>query len=227
MSTGFEHELRTFLVSVLTEVARQVLPKASEQSKLPEMGPVGERLLRPKEAADLLGVSERSLWALAHSGQISCVRIGRLVRYEPAALRDWIANAGSQANRHPDSKPPQPQRVLAKRQRSGGRAEATSRGEKGLTKTSTIAPSPQPSGSRSSRCDAGQPRSVRALFAERLGIPIERLPRLTNGEVMRAAGIDLITCHNWIYRGGELPDAAIARLESFFGAAAKRRVDEP
>ena len=48
------------------------------------------RLLDSREAADLLAVCPRTLWGLTDSGSIPCVRIGRLVRYDPADLRRWI-----------------------------------------------------------------------------------------------------------------------------------------
>ena len=44
------------------------------------------RLLKPKEAADSLAISERTLWALTESGDVASVRIGRAVRYYPADL---------------------------------------------------------------------------------------------------------------------------------------------
>lgn len=47
-------------------------------------------LLRPKEAAEALAISERSLWGLTASNQIPCVRFGRSVRYVADDLRRWI-----------------------------------------------------------------------------------------------------------------------------------------
>ena len=43
-------------------------------------------LVRPAEAARLLSVSQRTLWTLTQSGVLPCVRLGRSVRYSPAAL---------------------------------------------------------------------------------------------------------------------------------------------
>jgi excisionase family DNA binding protein len=48
-------------------------------------------LIRPREAARLLAISERSLWAFTQSGEIPFIRIGRSVRYCPADLAAWIA----------------------------------------------------------------------------------------------------------------------------------------
>ena len=38
-------------------------------------------LLKPREAARRLSISERSLWALGASGELPRVKIGRSVRY--------------------------------------------------------------------------------------------------------------------------------------------------
>jgi excisionase family DNA binding protein len=50
-----------------------------------------QRLLwRETEAAQLLSLCPRTLWALRERGEIPYVRIGRLVRYFPDDLRSWI-----------------------------------------------------------------------------------------------------------------------------------------
>lgn len=54
----------------------------------PEARP--ELLLTPVRAAQSLSISPRTLWTLTKSGQIPCVRIGRLVRYDPQDLQRWI-----------------------------------------------------------------------------------------------------------------------------------------
>ena len=48
------------------------------------------KLLRPREAAEALCISERTLWTLTKLGEIPCVRLGRSVRYDPGDLRDRI-----------------------------------------------------------------------------------------------------------------------------------------
>lgn len=52
-------------------------------------------LLSPRETAGpKLGISERALWALTYPrGPIPCVRVGRLVKYDP---RDLIAFVDAQ-----------------------------------------------------------------------------------------------------------------------------------
>jgi excisionase family DNA binding protein len=48
-------------------------------------------LLTPKQAACSLNVSEKTLYLLTRRGELPAVRSGRMVRYEVADLRAWIA----------------------------------------------------------------------------------------------------------------------------------------
>jgi excisionase family DNA binding protein len=59
--------------------------------------PVEPLLLTARQAAAALTVSERTLWALTKCGAISCIRIGRAVRYDPADLQAFIASRKSAA----------------------------------------------------------------------------------------------------------------------------------
>jgi excisionase family DNA binding protein len=47
-------------------------------------------LVDARTAAAMLTISERTLWQLAHDGELPTVRIGRAVRYDPRDLRDLI-----------------------------------------------------------------------------------------------------------------------------------------
>lgn len=47
-------------------------------------------LLTPREAANRLRISPRSLWSLTKSGEVQCVRIGRSVRYSPDDLSAYV-----------------------------------------------------------------------------------------------------------------------------------------
>jgi excisionase family DNA binding protein len=47
-------------------------------------------LLKPREAADVLGICARSLWTLTQREELPCVRIGRSVRYDMADLVAFI-----------------------------------------------------------------------------------------------------------------------------------------
>jgi excisionase family DNA binding protein len=47
-------------------------------------------LLRPKEAAEALAISPRTLWTLTRAGRIPVFRNERIVRYSVDDLRKWI-----------------------------------------------------------------------------------------------------------------------------------------
>lgn len=48
--------------------------------------------LRPKDAAQALGIGQRLLWTLTNEGAIPHVRIGRAVLYPVPALEQWLAD---------------------------------------------------------------------------------------------------------------------------------------
>lgn len=56
--------------------------------------PDSDRLLRLPEAAELLAISERTLWGLTKRGAVECVRVGRSVRYSRAALLAFVSKGG-------------------------------------------------------------------------------------------------------------------------------------
>ncbi len=48
------------------------------------------RLLKSAEAAEMLAISERTLWSLTNANEIPHIRIGKSVRYSVADLEAWI-----------------------------------------------------------------------------------------------------------------------------------------
>ena len=46
--------------------------------------------LRPREAAEAIGISVRTLWTLTQKGEIPHTRLGRSVLYPVEALRRWL-----------------------------------------------------------------------------------------------------------------------------------------
>jgi excisionase family DNA binding protein len=46
--------------------------------------------MRPKQAAQALGLSPRKLWELTASKQIPCIRLGKAILYPTAALERWL-----------------------------------------------------------------------------------------------------------------------------------------
>jgi len=57
---------------------------------LAPLGP-GDRLLTPREAAALFGVSLRTIRRLVGAGELRCVRVGRLVRFHPGDVSRWLS----------------------------------------------------------------------------------------------------------------------------------------
>ncbi len=48
------------------------------------------RLLKSKEASRYLCISEKTLWNLQKAGEVRAVKLGRLIRYDPADLDAFI-----------------------------------------------------------------------------------------------------------------------------------------
>jgi excisionase family DNA binding protein len=53
---------------------------------------IARLLLRPREAADVLGISRSKCYELINSGDLPSVRVGRSLRIPLAELRQWIAH---------------------------------------------------------------------------------------------------------------------------------------
>lgn len=52
---------------------------------------MGTLLVTTRTAAQLLCLSERTIWSLANSGTLRSVKIGRAVRFSTDDLRTWVA----------------------------------------------------------------------------------------------------------------------------------------
>ena len=48
-------------------------------------------LLTVKQAAEFLAVAPRTIYIWVQLGRLDCVRIGRLVRFEPSSLQRFVA----------------------------------------------------------------------------------------------------------------------------------------
>lgn len=58
-----------------------------------DSGPSG--LLRVGQAAQFLSVTPRRAYQLAREGRIPVVKVGRQIRFELAALAEWVRRGGS------------------------------------------------------------------------------------------------------------------------------------
>jgi excisionase family DNA binding protein len=56
-----------------------------------EAGPIRPLLVDERTAARMLGVSPRTVWDLAHRGELRRVLIGRAVRYRVSDLHEFCA----------------------------------------------------------------------------------------------------------------------------------------
>lgn len=63
-------------------------------------------LLTPREAAQALAVSERTLWAHTYPrGSVPRVHLGWCVRYDAADLRAWIESQKNKPSEKPRTRP--------------------------------------------------------------------------------------------------------------------------
>ncbi|QDU37631.1 Helix-turn-helix domain protein [Maioricimonas rarisocia] len=89
------------LVPLVREIVRETLRTVAEEQQARdgrrERETAAERqalTLRPREAAKLLGISERTLWSLTQPrGPIPSVKLGRRVAYPVDLLREWLLKA--------------------------------------------------------------------------------------------------------------------------------------
>ncbi len=65
-------------------------PPSSERIVTNVFGPGATPLLDSHEAARFLGVHPRTLQRMVLRGEISGVRVGKLWRFVPSALTDWV-----------------------------------------------------------------------------------------------------------------------------------------
>ena len=66
-----------------------------ERTTTPQTEPATPALaLRSREAAQALGVSERTLWEWTNRGDVPHIRRGKIILYPVAALERWLAEQG-------------------------------------------------------------------------------------------------------------------------------------
>jgi excisionase family DNA binding protein len=82
--------IRKVVAEVLAQLGNGEARSADRPSRSEALAHSATLLLKPREAARVLGISERTLWALTHQNGIPHVRIGRAVRYDPRDLQAWI-----------------------------------------------------------------------------------------------------------------------------------------
>jgi excisionase family DNA binding protein len=65
-------------------------PVASEHVSRPIFGPGAQPLLNSNQAAKFLGVHPRTLQRMVVRGEIAGVRVGKLWRFVPSSIHDWV-----------------------------------------------------------------------------------------------------------------------------------------
>lgn len=171
-------------------------------------------LLKAREAAQRLAISERYLYQLTASGEVPCVRVGKLVRYSVETLRKWIKDRESAEH------PPLPRKAQQKRpavqphqatvpRTASKRRSPRSKKPVAASEPSAVQGSATTVSDRSlSDIESADRSSGFSQFLKSVGIARSELPPLTNGELMQVAGVDLVQWHGWQHLGKALPDEA-------------------
>jgi excisionase family DNA binding protein len=100
MNGQLEAAERELLKSVLREVIRDVMPPRQTLALPPNnsvMPAEDKMLLTVGETAKVRSISERTLFKLTATGQLPCVKLDRLVRYNLDTLHEWIEQNESTA----------------------------------------------------------------------------------------------------------------------------------
>lgn len=195
-------------------------PRPVFESSRREHGQQGPEafLLKAREAAQCLAISERYLYQLTSSGELPCVRVGKLVRYSVETLRQWIKDRESAEHstlpRKAQPKRPAVQPHQATVPRAVSKRRSTRRKKPvAASEPSAVQRSAKTVSGRSRSDVESSERSSRfSQFLKSVGIAPSKLPPLTNGELMRFAGVDLVQWHGWQYLGKVLPDEAMEKL---------------
>lgn len=175
-------------------------------------------LLSTRDAAKMLGISDRTLFSLTQSEQLPCVRIGSSKRYSIETLKKWIQATEAQPATHP-------QREKKARIEAEPRATVTKTSKKAVrrTKANRSASKAEKASKATIDCAISQENSVReesqnpfSILLQEIGVSRSDLPTVTNGELRRIAGVDIPTLHGWQWHGRSLPPDAIQRLREHF-----------
>jgi excisionase family DNA binding protein len=89
------------LEAVAKQIAAAILPHLEKRQERTVESLTPALLLTPRQAAEVLCISERMLWDLKEAGEIPVIPIGRAVRYARSDLESWIARRRSVQNELP------------------------------------------------------------------------------------------------------------------------------
>lgn len=231
MISDFENSFRQMLKSVVREVFDEVLQERQFETHrtTTSIKPVqdDERfLLRAREAAKRLAISQRHLQRLTAEGVLPCVRVGNLRHYSVETIEHWIRESESTDSPEPRKKAPAgtPEGKKAKpssASKSGKIEPKKQKSTKKPTRNVTKIGTKQASRKRQPKKEKPVPEEERRnnpfdLLLEEIGVDRMNLPPLTNGDLRRVADVDIPIMHGWQYLHRELPEEALQRLRDHF-----------
>ncbi|QDT95285.1 helix-turn-helix domain-containing protein [Gimesia aquarii] len=228
MSSDLESAFRVLLKLVVQEVVDELQSRRqfinhmnSEQGS----GSDDRLLLRAKEVAERLAISERHLHKMTTEGAIPCVRIGQSVRYRVETVKDWLREAES-------TETPQTKQQVSKKKKSiiTKQPKITRKAkQKKVVEQKAAMPTQSETVEKQKNVQAKKRRPNRAepeseqerpnpfrLLLKEIGVDREKLGPLTNEELIQIADVDLPTFHGWMYKGHEMPEEALEKLRKHF-----------
>ncbi|MAX38394.1 MAG: hypothetical protein CME33_17710 [Gimesia sp.] len=182
-------------------------------------------LLRAKEVAERLAISDRHLHKMTVEGVIPCVRIGQSVRYRAEAVQDWLREAES-------TEAPQPRKQASVKKKSIKTKEAKipRKSQHNIVKKQTVTNTKKPekvsnqkkgpkkkSGPKRTNPEPEQERTnpFRLLLKE-IGVDRDTIGPVTFGELRQIAEVDIPVFHGWMYLGQGMPEEALEKLRMHF-----------
>jgi excisionase family DNA binding protein len=230
MPDDIESAFRTLLRTVVREVAVELSNNQRVQSNArPQQQRSSDDnfLLRSRDAAKRLAISESHLSTLTRSGVLPCVRVGQCVRYRVETIQQWIRDSEAglvptpqaesttkkQNKQKSDSESvtPSPKSVQKKTAR---RVQTNTGKQKGDGKSGEVVRSR--SEQDAAKAEQHERSSPFDLLLREIGVNRKDVPALTNGDLMRIAEVDIATFHGWMYLNRELPEAALEKLRCHF-----------
>src|SRR5689334_17543606 len=88
------------------------------------MNSIDRLLLRPREAAEAIGLARSTTYALIRSGEIPSIIIGRSVRISVASLRKWIEARGVRSKQPSGPQAESPSKTEKRQTGAGASADA-------------------------------------------------------------------------------------------------------
>ncbi len=219
--SALEVAFRELLTSAIREAIGETHSELGEVGSNELIGePKTPLLLRAREAAESLAISEAHLSRLTREGRIPHMRVGQCLRYSVEELRIWVRESQVREVTARNKKPAERSTTIRVEAKLKSDAKSLSKqakkpitpAEKDTKKTTVV------TGSRKrtpSPCREERISPFQELLSE-IGVERSSLPPITNGEIMRIAEVDIPVCHGWLYLNRPLPEDAREKLKKHF-----------